>query len=182
MRALWFLSLLSLLGLALTSCQTIKLVEDPNLAFCQNLDWYEIGRSDGTSGRDASLYTAHKERCGTTPFPPNEDMYMNGREAGLAEFCTARVGYEFGRNGGKYQGVCTEHLEKAFLPSYQLGQRVFQLQKENSSLEAKMDLLYRKATAQEGGDLLKSEIDHARKRHAENETEINSIEDAAISL
>lgn len=89
---------------------------------CKGLDWFEIGRRDGAIGKPVSAFEEHIQECSKGE-PPNADLYINGRNAGLVDFCTPQTGLEFGRAGTPYMSVCPEHLEKKFLPSYELGRR-----------------------------------------------------------
>ncbi len=91
---------------------------------CKGLDWFEIGRRDGAIGKPVNALNQHIEECSTGE-PANADLYLNGRNAGLVDFCTNQSGFEVGRSGTTYMAVCPEHLEKRFLPGYEQGRRVF---------------------------------------------------------
>lgn len=99
---------------------------------CQGLDWFEIGRRDGAIGKPLSGLNQHIEECANGE-PPNTDLYVNGRNAGLVDFCTNQSGFEIGRSGTPYMAVCPEHLEKRFLPGYEQGQRVFRHEEQSAS-------------------------------------------------
>lgn len=91
---------------------------------CKGLDWFEIGRRDGAIGKPLSAINEHIQEC-SAGVPPDADLYLNGRNAGLVDFCTNQTGFEIGRAGTPYMLVCPEHLEKRFLPGYEQGRRVF---------------------------------------------------------
>lgn len=118
-----------LIALTLTTgCATQRLI---TAIPCQGLDWFEIGRRDGANGKTVNALNGHIDECKNGE-SPNADLYLNGRNAGLVDFCTSQSGFEFGRAGTPYMAVCPEHLEKRFLPGYEQGQRVFR-QEEHAS-------------------------------------------------
>lgn len=173
-------------ALLLAGCSSLPMNQGAR-SFCQNVDWYAIGRIDGANGKDANALDAHRQECGKTPFPPNAEMYENGREAGLVDFCTPRSGFEFGKDGNPYKGVCPLPFEAEFLSAYHAGLKEFQLQNENTKLETRMDSLYDKILSQSGPALtdklrLRGELEQLKKQHTQNDAEINSLENSAVSL
>lgn len=122
-------ALLILALLVSTSCATHHLI---TATPCKGLDWFEIGRRDGAMGKPVDALGQHVREC-VTGVPPDSDLYLNGRNAGLVDFCTTQSGYELGRAGLKYMSVCPEHLEKKFLPGYEQGRRAF-VQDERKTL------------------------------------------------
>ncbi len=116
-----------LLALILTSgCATRRLM---TAIPCQGLDWFEIGRRDGAIGKTVNALNEHIQEC-TNGEAPNADLYLNGRNAGLVDFCTNQTGFEIGRAGTPYMLVCPDHLEKSFLPGYEQGQRVYRQEEQ----------------------------------------------------
>lgn len=97
---------------------------------CEGLDWFEIGRRDGTVGRPITRLSDHIRDC-AKGIPPDADMYINGRNVGLLDYCTAQSGLEFGKAGMPYELVCPEHLEPNFLPNYKIGRKQY-LEEEKS--------------------------------------------------
>lgn len=97
---------------------------------CQGLDWFEIGRRDGAIGKTVNALSEHNEECKFGE-KPNADLYINGRNAGLVDFCTNQSGFEIGRAGTPYMAVCPDHLEKRFMPGYEQGQRVFRQEEQS---------------------------------------------------
>ena len=151
----------------------------PEVATCRNLDWYEIGRSDGAVGSKLEKTAEYVKRCEKTTHPFESEPYTNGRDAGLVEYCTATVGFETGRGGNTYDRVCPEHLEKSFLESYKVGQRVREIESENNDLQARIDNLVRLLSPNQTGGSVRAQIDQLRQRRVQNDTVIDSLETRA---
>ncbi len=146
---------------------------------CKNIDWFEVGRTDGSVGAKLAKSREYSDRCQLSPSPFDGELYANGRNAGLVEYCTATIGFESGRNGSTYEGVCPDHLERAFLENYEVGQRVRQLESENSDLQSRIDDLVRLLAPNQPGSSVRAQIDQLRARRVQNETEIDSLENQA---
>lgn len=148
---------------------------------CANLDWYEIGRQDGVNGEAKEVFLSHKAACAGSKELPNEDLYLNGRNAGLVEFCTAQAGLEAGKAGRTYRKVCPEHLETAFLPAYDVGRRIHLLEIENADIEKRMSDIFSRlssrGTRPSEQTTLQGRLEELRQRRAQNEIQINDIED-----
>lgn len=108
---------------ALASCETMS-EED-----CARADWYRIGETDGLAGAAVDGFTERADRCLRYGLPADSDAYFEGRERGLRSYCTPASGYERGRAGEVYRGVCPAPLEAAFLEEYGIGRRLFDLSK-----------------------------------------------------
>ncbi len=147
---------------------------------CQNLDWYEIGRQDGVGGESPQALERHRGACAGAGEPPDEELYLNGHNAGLVDFCTPQRGFEAGKAGQLYELVCPGHLEAAFLPSYEVGRRIHLIEKENADIEKRIgDVFARlsKSGARAADQTtLKSNLEDLRRQRAANEARINEIE------
>src|SRR5690606_185502 len=112
------------IALSLSACTTViplpALNPDPSAA-CANIDWYETGRVDGTLGFSISKLDEYQTRCNETPYPVHVELYTNGRDAGLTEFCTPTTGFEAGRRGSDYTGVCPYPMEERFITHFRIG-------------------------------------------------------------
>src|SRR6185503_17308749 len=96
--------LLSTLALMFISgCAATKVAEK---APCDQTDWYEIGRRDGSQGSPTEKLTSHEKTCRRDFRSEWEKLYTNGRNAGLVEYCDQKNAYELGRMGVKYYYVC----------------------------------------------------------------------------
>jgi hypothetical protein len=103
---------------------------------CNSIDWYEVGRRDGSLGHLANLVQDYQDQCKGAQTPPAVDVYLNGREAGLTEYCTSQNGFEIGRMGREYRHVCPENLEAKFLNGYRRGLKLHSLESQNSASTA----------------------------------------------
>jgi hypothetical protein len=89
---------------------------------CLHADWRGIGFEDGAAGRDAGAVGARRAACADKAgVTPDMDAYLDGREAGLDQFCRPANGFDFGSRGGRYAGACAGRNETAFVASYEKG-------------------------------------------------------------
>ncbi|MAT52778.1 MAG: hypothetical protein CMK32_16500 [Porticoccaceae bacterium] len=109
-----------LLTLLITGCASLDRDE------CLSADWYSLGREDGSSGASAERLDRHREDCAEYGITPDRAAYEEGYERGIDDFCTAASGYEKGRRGHHYNGVCPAALESGFLLGYQQGYALHQ--------------------------------------------------------
>ncbi|WHI45802.1 DUF2799 domain-containing protein [Microbulbifer sp. JMSA004] len=92
---------------------------------CYVADWQAIGYEDGAAGRDLSYLGARRESCAKYGISVKTEAYRNGRGEGLELFCTELRGFDQGRSGNNYNGVCPADLEGLFLKGYNSGQDIF---------------------------------------------------------
>ncbi len=114
----------TLVIMALTGCATLDESE------CRHADWRVIGFEDGAAGEPPSRVGSHRSACAEFGVTPDLAAYRQGHREGLAQFCTPARGYELGRRGKDYEGVCPRALEGGFLDGYDLGRRVHDYQRE----------------------------------------------------
>lgn len=143
------------------------------------MDWYEIGRLDGLSGTPYSKLEEHKLQCPDGPEAVHEEMYANGRDAGLVEYCSAQGGLEAGRNGEEYKNVCPAHLEPDFLANFQLGHKIRELEMENEDLDARIQNLSRLISPTSPSTSIRSQIEQLRNRRTQNTIRIIDLENQA---
>jgi len=124
-RLLCFILLLLLCG-----CATL------NRSECQNADWRMIGLEDGSRGRDMSYIGNHRKACAKYNISPDLDQYQAGHDQGIKQYCTYIKGFQLGKGGGKYQGVCPAELENDFLLGFRRGGEIYSLTKEINRTEA----------------------------------------------
>ncbi len=103
---------------------------------CLVADWETVGLEDGTRGRGAGGIARYREACAKAGVAPDLAAYEKGRNAGLVEFCRPGRGYEFGRKGGSYEGVCPSDTESAFLAAYNEGREYYELEQAVSEAES----------------------------------------------
>lgn len=107
--------------LALGSCATMSAEQ------CMAGDWSGQGYADGASGLSMSRLSEHAEACAEHGVTPDASAYSAGREQGLVRYCTPASGFEAGRTGSGYGGVCPSYLEPDFIPAYHDGQIVHEV-------------------------------------------------------
>jgi hypothetical protein len=115
-----FLAALSVLMLcAVSGCATLNKTE------CVNADWRIIGMEDGTNGRLQSYIGRHRSACAKFNIVPDLDAYQQGYSEGIGRYCTESNGFESGKRGAVYNGVCPSNLESLFLDGYDYGRRFY---------------------------------------------------------
>ena len=95
------LSTLGLLGaLVLAGCGTIPEQE------CPKVDWYELGLKDGRAGYPPERIAEHRDACKGAQVEPDELRYLQGRRAGIGDYCQPQNAFRDGLAGNEYRGVC----------------------------------------------------------------------------
>lgn len=147
----------------------------PERASCDQRDWFELGRHDGAQGSTQDQLNSHSRECGRKLRSDWETMYANGRNAGLAEYCTAENAFELGKMGVAYLYVCPSTTESKFLSGYRQGQRARELEIENQKIEGKIESVSEKLNVTENEydrARLVSELNQLQNLKAENEREL----------
>src|SRR5262249_55632086 len=147
-----------------------------------NLDWYEAGRSDGVLGYSIGKLDSYRQRCDSTDAPVKTDAYVNGRDAGLVDFCSATGGLEAGKSGIPYEKVCPENMEPMFLTHYEIGKRIRELENESSYLESRIDNLSELLSPVRAGGSVREKIDELRGRRAQIDRELIDLESKATEF
>lgn len=161
---------------ALVSGCTHKPKSTPTEIACAGIDWWEAGRTDGVAGHSIFKLDDHKRRCGEAV---DSDLYLNGRDAGLIDFCTPQQAFSSGRAGLPYENVCPANVEPDFLRSYQLGARLHALESQDLDLEARITHLTRLLGEQQGGSAVRAQLEQLRSRRAELISEMSKLEKAS---
>lgn len=101
---------------ALSACSSAKVREQKKLsAACATLDWWEIGRKDGVSGVGLKEgLKVQAERCRGTSFPLVSELYLNGRDTGLIDYCTPDHGLTEDHKRPLRERVCPTYLDAKF--------------------------------------------------------------------
>lgn len=145
--------------------------------------WGEKGYADGQAGYPMSRLDDHAKACAKYQVAPNPAAYGSAREDGLRSYCTFERGWEEGRSGNTYYGVCRPQEEQAFLPAYHDGLRLHEVEAafetaENAlnSAEARIanrqDKLEAKERELDGEGLTDQERERIRNRIQEVRGEI----------
>ena len=80
-----------------------------------------MGERDGRDGRVLAHLEKYYDACAQFGVYPDDKAYQEGREQGLTVYCTEDSGYQEGRIGQGYRGVCPVTLEPYFLEGYNVG-------------------------------------------------------------
>lgn len=115
-------------ALALAGCATQMSAED-----CASADWAGLGENDGRAGEARERFGERADRCGSFGVAADYEAYFAGRERGLRNYCTPESGYEAGRSGAPYRGVCPAGDEPEFLAEYNIGRRLYELTQAHQS-------------------------------------------------
>ena len=92
----------------LSGCSTLNEQE------CRAADWYRLGVDNGLRGELASLLEEHKDACKRYGILPDRALYLEGRDAGLLEYCRPDNAFRMGLNGEKYKGACPLDVDVEF--------------------------------------------------------------------
>lgn len=95
---------------------------------CLVADWRTVGFEDGADGRPVATIGDYREACGRHGVSPDLDSYRSGHAEGVEAYCRPGRGFEVGRRGASYQGVCPAELEPAFLDAYRSGRHLHELE------------------------------------------------------
>ena len=79
---------------------------------------FDKAKSDALYGQEKSF---EKNSCLKLEGNSNEKEYNKGYKAGLKEFCVQKKGYERGKSGKSYKGICSGKAEANFLVGYRKG-------------------------------------------------------------
>jgi hypothetical protein len=118
-------TLLPALLLLLTGCATLNQQE------CLTRTPQALGLADGRQGYGLWRIDAHISSCARFQLPFDRKPYLQAREQGLQQYCTAENGARAGERGESYEGVCPPPQEAAFLQGYLPA--IYLYQQENPS-------------------------------------------------
>lgn len=110
-----------------------------NRSECRNADWRMIGMEDGMKGRSPAYIGNHRQACAKHNVTPDLDEYRKGLEEGIRQFCSPSKGFELGKRGSQYNGVCPADLEPLFLESYHQGSKLRAIANEIDTISSRLD-------------------------------------------
>jgi len=131
----WANVLIALLFAGLSGCATMNADE------CATSDWSAIGYEDGSRGYTSDRFGSHRKACAKHGITPDFQAYMSGRDQGLEDFCQPGRAFNYGANGGHYNGVCSAEMESEFLDAYRAGHQLYSLR---ASVNSANSLIYSK--------------------------------------
>ena len=95
-------------------CETIPAEQ------CAQVDWYALGVKDGRAGYTAERIAQHRDACAGVRVEPDELRYLQGRKAGLAEYCQPDNAFRDGLAGNEYRGVCDTAYARNHAAAYRV--------------------------------------------------------------
>lgn len=105
---------------------------------CHLADWRALGYEDGVQGWSEAKIGEHRKACAKHGVALNLDAYHVGWEEGVSRYCQPGNGYNKGRAGQRYAGVCPDYLEPEFLHAYQHGKELYDLETGLRQTERKL--------------------------------------------
>jgi hypothetical protein len=138
-KTLIFSILAAEIGLSLLGCSHASVVAKEG---CQELDWYEIGRRDGSRGLATQNQRTVKVVCEDSDPSLNEALYQNGFDSGVAQFCTASIAFEQGRqHQPNAASSCPLFFREEFSKNYERGAQFANLQQTQKEIARKIENL-----------------------------------------
>lgn len=132
MNGKWANISVALLVVGLSGCASMNADE------CATSDWTAVGYEDGSRGYTTERFGAHRKACAKHGITADFQAYQRGRDQGLEEFCQPGRGFNYGANGGHYNGVCAADMEPAFLEAYRAGYKLHTLRASVSSANSQI--------------------------------------------
>jgi hypothetical protein len=80
----------------------------------------------------------YRQACTEHGVSPDLETYRAGHAEGVEIYCRPAQGFEAGRRGAAYQGVCPANLEEEFLPAYNSGRQLFELEAAVRNVDARV--------------------------------------------
>jgi hypothetical protein len=111
---------------------------------CLATDWQSVGLEDGVNGRSVGSIANYRQSCSRHGVTPDLALYRAGHTEGVEVYCRAGNGFEVGRRGSRYQGVCPVHLEPAFLDAYADGRELYEREAALRSVENQIAARHRR--------------------------------------
>jgi len=106
---------------------------------CLAADWRMIGFEDGSVGRSQANIGEYRKACADHGVTPSLAQYQQGYAEGVRNFCTQRNGFEQGKRGAAYRGICPTDLQAGFAEAYDQGRDFYELSSAVSSLTSKIN-------------------------------------------
>src|SRR5690606_23590056 len=105
---------------------------------CLSSDWRTVGFEDGAAGRSVATVGGYRQACGKHGISPDLDGYRAGHAEGVEVYCRPSRGFDAGRSGSSYQGVCPANLEPEFLDAYNAGRHLYELESAVRGADARI--------------------------------------------
>jgi len=118
--------------LVLSGCATM------NEQQCLVSDWRSVGFEDGALGRPVETIGNYRNACTKHGVSPDLETYRSGHADGVESFCQPVKGFNYGRSGATYRGVCPADLEYGFLSAYNDGRQLYELEASVRSADSQI--------------------------------------------
>lgn len=125
---------LGVMALALAGCAGMNEQE------CAATDWRAAGFEDGSQGYTEASIGRYRKACSKHGVTPDLSEYRAGHYEGTLVYCQPQVGYNAGRRGRTYHGVCPADLEPEFLAAYSQGRELHSLESAVSRLSSQISV------------------------------------------
>ena len=139
-------ALLAWAGPALAACTAMA------AQACPITDWYAQGVADGRAGYTADRLVRHRESCPDATAVPDERAWLEGRRAGLVEYCQPHRAIDAGLAGRACAGVC-RHRRCGSL--YTAARRVHDARSRVASIERDLATKRRDIADRDTSDVLR---------------------------
>lgn len=111
---------------------------------CLVTDWRSVGFEDGVVGRSVASIGSYRQSCSRHGVAPDLEQYRAGHADGVEVYCRAGNGFEVGRRGSRYAGVCPADMEPAFLEAYAEGRELYELESSLRAVENQIAARHRR--------------------------------------
>jgi hypothetical protein len=105
---------------------------------CLVSDWRTVGFEDGAGGRPVATIGSYRQACSKHGISPDLDSYRAGHAEGVEIYCRPGNGFETGRSGAAYHGVCPADMEPDFIAGYNSGHHLFELESALRRIDAQI--------------------------------------------
>lgn len=102
---------------------------------CEMGDWEQIGQRDARLGHRPDRLDQHVEACKRYKITISDNAYFKGYKQGQLQYCTISNGYEVGRKGYRYRGICPPSKFSGFEPAYEKGRLIHDIETNISSAQ-----------------------------------------------
>jgi len=116
--------------LVLSGCATLSKSE------CQTGDWRNVGEIDGRAGYSSARFGEHNEACSKHGISIDRDLYQQGYQSGLTQYCTTDNAAKVGIAGRSYANVCTGEIGLSFVRVYREANDIYTIDQAISSLQS----------------------------------------------
>ncbi|MDP2575552.1 DUF2799 domain-containing protein [Vibrio penaeicida] len=114
----------------ITGCTSMSIEE------CQTTHWRDLGYQQGQVGENPNIINDYAKDCSEGGINVDKEAWSQGYERGLVQYCSPRNGYQEGRNGRSYYGVCDN---EQFNKNYELGRQAYLKEERLSDIQKEIE-------------------------------------------